>query len=394
MILKGYLEDIQAQHKKATAWYFMALEKCSTSQRAGVLMDIGTSLSKQGEYDRAWLFMKRARRTTETLLTDPSVSGLENIRQNRIHVDVLSRTGALYEGIGDYDKAMECHNEAIQKAMQNSFADLVYKTYSRKMKLMLFLARYDEAEKCLLAAQEYLQKCRAEEPRFALFIDHDWARFYRATKDYNKAMAKYKEILYGVHQGLPCDRNKIDYVIEDQADLFGEVAAGIVDCLYSIGRTRLSEALDDARSRYREYIKRFGIYEELDKRHETLIVRNRTMVLLDRVFELEPIAIEYKDIEITYDPERHTKAVLSRGGAEFHLPPRSYYVIKCLMQNIGECVSQKQIEEFLKDHGENIGGGSSIDSGIRNYISRLRKVYGFDRFIVNCPRGSGWKLKM
>lgn len=185
----------------------------------------------------------------------------------------------------------------------------------------------------------------------------------------------------------------MEYMIKYQADLFNEVLAGTVDALYGMGKISLSESLSDIKAAYSGVIKRFGIYEEFDKAHEMEILRSRLRSLLDRIFRAMPLRLEYKGFVAIYDPDKHRKAVLvMRGNREVRIAASFFFILKCFIENMGRFVTQSEIEQFLREHGENVGGGE--DSGIRTYVARLRKDYGFEQFITRGPRGKGWKLEI
>jgi tetratricopeptide (TPR) repeat protein len=388
LTIKGYIDDVKGGHKKASAWYTMALGKCSTVAMPGLLLDIGTSLSKQGEYAHALTAMSEAIALSQVLAEDTSSSEQEKLHQRNIHAETLSRLGAIYENIGDYDEASRVYDESIGIAERCGFGSVVYKACSRKTKLMLSLGRLDAAQKCLVKAENHVKEMEPE-PRVRLFLANDWARIFGAAGLHEKALAKYREILYG--GALDEGNDFIGYVTKYQADLFSEVIAGTIDALYRTGRVSLAEALADIKVQYSTIIRRFGIYEEFDKSREMEIVKNRLVILLDRVFEAKPMHLEYKGIEARYDPDRDKKAILIiRKTREVRIATSYFFILKCFVEHIGQPVTQRRIEEYLKEHGENIGGTG--DSGTRTYVARLRKDYGFGDFIVRGPRGKGWKL--
>jgi tetratricopeptide (TPR) repeat protein len=390
LTIKGYIDDVKGNHNKASAWYTIALAKCTRLQKPAVLLELGTSLSKQGAYAQAWKYMNEAIRLLESRLKDKFISAQEKLRSRKILIELQSRLGVLYESMGDYDESMRLYDESIKIAEQYNLGNLIYKAYSRKMKLMLLLDRADEAERCLTTAEDYLKDMDVE-PRISLFLANDRARIYRASMQYEKALEKYSEILY--KEKIIKNEDQIDYMIKYQADLFNEVLAGIIDSLYAIGKVTISESLSEIRARYNDIIRKFGIYEEFDKSHEIETLKNKLKILLSRIFGNRPYHLEYKGIEVIYEPDKYRKAVLVvRKTQKFHIATSYFFILKCFIDNIGECVTQAKIEESLKEHGEHIGGG--IDSGVRTYINRLKKDYGFDQFIKKCPRGKGWRLIM
>ena len=167
---------------------------------------MGTSLSKQGEYREAWLFMSEAIKAAKTMIKGKSLSKEDRLNQIRVQAEALSRLGTLDESIGDFDAAQRNYEQAISISQKYGFVWENYKALSRKVKLLLYLGKITEAEITLREAERL--PLSGHDPRVQMYIANDWARIYRASNPpcHDEAIGKYLEILYG--NTSECERNR------------------------------------------------------------------------------------------------------------------------------------------------------------------------------------------
>ena len=83
LIVKGYLCNVKTEHKKTSAWFTMALSKCTKSQKPYFLLNIGAYLRIQGEYSKALSFINQAKSLAKDLFNDlPFQNSLYSNRNN------------------------------------------------------------------------------------------------------------------------------------------------------------------------------------------------------------------------------------------------------------------------------------------------------------------------
>jgi tetratricopeptide (TPR) repeat protein len=226
-----------------------------------------------------------------------------------------------------------------------------------------------------------------------LFVNHDWARLYKDSKRYEKAFEKYGEILFGdLGDGLK-SVDRLDHLMEHQADIFSEILLGIAECLRADGRIIDAEKFYNEEVRFREMRQQTGIYAEIDREYKLDMQKKELRTVLKRIFLHEPEIVEYKNIRAKYDYEED-KTIFQVGKKEIKRSRRYFLVFKCLVDNAGKCVSGKMMDRFLIEHGESV---SEEDSGLRAYVWRLKKDkhIKLGQFLGPCSEseGKGWKLK-
>jgi len=369
----------------------MALAKCTKTQEPGLLLDLGNSLSKQGEYRQAWSLINKAISLADELTNDTSIDSIERTRQKRILTKAYSRSGPGLEGIGDYDAARRTYDKAELLSMNESFMHELYKTYFRKMNLLIILEDFDDAENTLRKAETIFNKNSDIEPRGLLYIKHNWARLYKDSEKFEKAFDKYKEILFNdMGDGL----NKLDrlsYLMDFQADMFSEILLGIAECLRANGKIIDAEQILREESQFSEIIQQTGIYNEIGRTYKLDVVKRDIRTIFNHIFFHKPDIVEYKNIHAKYNPDED-KTIFTVGKTEIKKSRRYFLVFKCLVTNAGKCVSGRMLEKFVIEHGDSVNG---YDSGLRVYVSRLKKDIKLAQFLDQCSRseGKGWKLK-
>jgi len=389
LAVRGYLESADKQHKKAAAWYMMALEKCSDLQRPRVELDLGSCYGKQGEYDRAWFYLNESVKHSGVLMADESISPERRMFQTKLHTDGWSRLGTLQESVGDFGGARLAYDRSLNLADQYKLTWEKYKTLSRKAKFHIIIGEFTEAEKCLNEAQGLmLSEYNARAP---MYLTHDWARLYRMSGRYAQALETYGTILYGESSDEPAVRQNILNIMEF-ADLFGEILSGIYECLMHLGKTQIADVLNAASREYEEVLTESGIYKEADKQAKLKIQQEKLMVILLSVMQKSPLVVWYRDIVMEFDLEKK-KARVRQGGREFQLSQRAFLVFKCLVEHVGQYVTRKDIEEYWAQFGEGYFEAGQ-DTGVRTYINReIGEILGLSAFLKrrDKPKG-GWML--
>jgi tetratricopeptide (TPR) repeat protein len=391
LIVKGYLHDVKKEHRKTSAWYTMALAKCTKLQRPGLMLDLGTSLSKQGEYSQAWSFIKRAKLEADDLSNEKSLDDIERTRFKQIVVEAYSRLGPVYEGIGDFDAALRAYDKALLLSTENLFANEICKIYSRKTKCFIMLKSFSEAEATLKKAGEVLQETGDIDPRSFLYLDHDWARLFKDSKQYEKALNKYRQIIFKDVTDTQTGIKRLNDFMDNQADIFSEILKGIAECLNANDRITESERINKEEALFSELKQQTGIYNENDRNYNLRIRKNSIRVALKQIFFNEPDVVEYKNIRAEYDP-KEGKTTFKIGETEIKRSQRYFLVFKCLVENAGQRVSGKMLDRFFVDQVEAI---NEDDSGLRTYVARLLKDINLAQFLEppSKSEGKGWKLK-
>lgn len=387
LTVKGYLEDAVKQHKKAAAWHTMALEKSSQLQRSNAALELGTSYSKQGEYDRAWFYINEAIKYAEKLIRSKIISKDEKNNQIKIQADAWSRLATLHESIDDLHGAQNAYERSIALAKKYSLVWEQYKALSRKVKFFILSGNLIEAESSLKEAESLPLKGRG--PRAPLYIAHDWARLYRAQSRYSEAQEKYRGILYGASSDKEARERHLLDLMNNTADLFGEILSGIHDCLVGMGKKPMAERLDVASRAYEDVLTESGIYKEVDKQTRIRIQENNIVNLLADIFQKTPRVVRYKDIFVEYDSEKG-KAKVTKNGREFELNKRAFLILRYFVEHKGECVTLDELHQFWIEHKE----GYQSKEGLRTYIQRdIRKKLGLNQYLERCPKPKGgWLL--
>jgi tetratricopeptide (TPR) repeat protein len=390
-IIKGYLCDVRKEHIKASAWYTIALNGCTTLQKPGLLLDLGTSLSKQGEYRQAWSLINEAMFLAKDIAEDKSIDNIENNIQKKILVKAYSRLAPVFEGIGDFDAALRAYDIALSLSEQNNFMHEIFKIYSRKMKLLIMLEDFDGAEEALKKAENVFYENIKDDPKGELYIENDWARLYKDSKNYEKALKKYKEILFGDFYSRQIESDNLNNLMDHQADIFSEILLGIAECFRADGRIFDSETIYSEEAMFSELKQQTGIYGEIDKTYKLRIQKKKVRTILKQLLLNLPDTVEYKNIRAEYD-YKEEKVIFRVDKKELKKSKRYFLVFKCLVHNAGKCVSGKILDDFVKDQGEPL---NEPDSGLRTYVSRLKKEINLSQFLDKCSQteGKGWKLK-
>jgi len=392
LTVKGYLCDIKKEHKKTSAWYTIALAKCTKLQRPGLVLDLGTSLSKQGEYSQAWSYINEAKSLANDLSDERSLEDVERKNLKRIVVESYSRLGPVYEGIGDFDAALRAYDKGLSLCMQHGFTNETYKIYSRKTKTYIMLESFSEAEAALKKADEVLQESKDADPRSFLYLAYDWACLYKESKQHEQALTKYKQILFVDTIDAPQTWFKrLHDFMDTQADIFSEIVKGIAECLYATGRITEAETINRGEALFSELKQQTGIYEEKDRKSKLQNQKNSLSTALRQVFFNDPDFVEYKNIQAQYDPEEG-KATFIIGEEEIKKSRRYFLVFKYLVDKAGKHVTGKKLDGFVSSHGYFLTEGNS---GLRNIVKKMRTEISLAQFLEDPAKhgGSGWMLK-
>jgi tetratricopeptide (TPR) repeat protein len=310
------------------------------------MLDLGTSLSKQGEYSQAWSLIEQAKSLANDLSEDTSLEDNERMKFRRIVAEAYSRLGPVYEGIGDFDAALRAYDKALSLSTQNRFTNEIYKIYSRKTKLYIMLESFSEAEATLKRAGELLQESRDIDPRSFLYLDHDWARLFKDSKQHEKALNKYRQILFEDTNDAQTGLKRLNDFMDNQADIFSEILKGIAECLDASDHITEAEIINNEEALFSELKQQTGIYSENDRIFKLRIQKNNLRAALKRIFFKEPDLVEYKNIRAEYDPEEK-KTIFKFGEVEIKRSKRYFLVFKCLVDNAGKRVSGRILDRFL-----------------------------------------------
>jgi tetratricopeptide (TPR) repeat protein len=389
-IVKGYLDSKSGRHKLATAWYMMALDKCTRFQRPLILLELSSSFGKRGEYDRALFFIHDAIKQSAALSYTKGISAEARMTQRQIHTDAWSRLGTLRWNIGDIDGAFKAFDHAIELSLKHKLIWERYKSLSRKARLLVMTNNVSEGERLLVEAQSL--PLSGFSPKSSLYIAHAWARLYRLSSRYIESMDKYGELIFGTSSDAKRMEKHIYMLMTEYTDLFGELLSGIQECLVKLKRRRHAEMVASATREYEETIDESGIYKEMDKPEKLRIQQQNLFDILATIFEKQPLLVRYKDILAEYDREKE-KAKVIIDKTEFILQKPAFLMFKYLVDHKDNCVSVKQLAAYWRENSVNYDEENDMGAKMRTYIQRyIRNKLGLDQFLRNCSKPEGWLL--
>jgi tetratricopeptide (TPR) repeat protein len=240
LTMLAYTRDVAGDHGAASAWYRQALEVALPHKRPGLLLDLGTSLSKQGRYD-------------ESLVSfDNAIAALPDAgepRATRLHAQVLSRRAALLELMGNPTQAVALQREAIALACSVNDRDGELSASLRLVRHLVALRQFDEA----LAILDELGELERTERNGRLYVAHDRARLLRARGAWSDARAAYAVAI----EQLPATAGDI---VRGNLDVWLEITSGLADVSSKLGDRTLEELARRAHGAAAELAAARGLY--------------------------------------------------------------------------------------------------------------------------------------
>ena len=219
-------------------------------------------------------------------------------------------------------------------------------------------------------------------------MEHEWARLFKDSKQYEKALEKYREILFEDPVDAQTGFKRLNDFLDYQTDIFSEIVKGIAQCLYATRRITESATIINAEAEFSKLKQQTGIYDEIERNYKLRVQKNSLLATLERILFNEPDLVLYKNIQAKYNP-REMKATFKVDEKEIKMSRRYFLVFKFLVENAGKHVTGKMLDTFVIDQGESI---NLYDSGLRAYVARLKKDINLAQFFE--PNvGKGWKLK-
>jgi len=391
LVLKGYLCDGRKEYKKSSAWYTIALAKCTRSQEPNLLLDLSKSLSNQGDYRQAWSIINKAISLALGPSFDRSLESDVTSDQDKFLAKAYSGLASVLEGIGDFSEAISYYDKALAHSLSCGFFHELYDIYSLKLKFLIMLEDYDRVESLITQTEKVFNENNEVEPRVLFLFKNDWARLYKVRKNYEEALIKYKEMLFDKLSDDSLGFKFLNSIMDNQANVFSEILLGIAECLYSDGRIRDSEIVYSEEAKFSDLKQKAVIESEIDRSTELDMQKKRIRSILRRVLLNESDIVEYKNILAKYS-HVEDKTFFKIGKSEIKRSRRYFLVFKCLVHYAGKCVSGKMLDNYVREQGESL---SEYDSGLRSYVGRLKKDIKLAQFFDRCTasEGKGWKLK-
>lgn len=217
-LVSGYVMDVRGAHENAQGWYAKALAVADENAKPAVLLEMATSLSKQGAL-------------TEALARFDEALGLlreGDPAHERLRVHLLSRSAVALENLGDLLEALRRHDLAVAAAM-NQDPQLAFETRSRRARTHLARRDFVKAEADLAAMEPYAERVR----RGVLHLTHDWARVHRTRGNFPEALGQYRACV----RLLP----EAPEILSTYSDIWGEILDGLAECLRQTKSARVGQ---------------------------------------------------------------------------------------------------------------------------------------------------------
>jgi len=394
LFIKGQINEFRGDHKRATAWYTKALDKCPDPLRPGMLCALGASFGKQGDYGRALSNLNKAIEQVETFIKNNEYSGKEKLILKFILTEAWSQLGNVNKSIGDFEESRKNFDEALKLARENQFHWEICMTLLRKSGLMLMMGKPEEADIYLNEVEG--MPIEEVDSKLQLYTAHSRARQILKSRRYEEALAKYRMVVYGKSDNNIKMDQHLDNLLDHQADMLGEILSGISECLQEMGgeKVYISENLRSVNIAYERVLLEAGIFKQIDKESELRILMEKIRNILWQIFERMPLRHPYKHIIIKHDlAQGKASYAFIRNDEEFPLEMRAFLIFKTLYENLDKCVTRKELERIWNEQKVGAGGfGKPNETGVGTYIMRLRDELKLREFLITCPRPKGWKL--
>ncbi|MFC1827060.1 tetratricopeptide repeat protein [Thermodesulfobacteriota bacterium] len=389
LILKGCLCDAKKEHKKASTWYAMALAKCTKFKRPSLMLNMGISLSKQGEYSEAWSLINQAKSLAKDLSDDMSFDDIERTGFKRIVAEAYLHLGQVQEVIGDFDGALRTYDKGLSLSMQYSFTTITSKLYLYKAQANTKLGRDSEADDTMEKAFDVLGEGGEFDPnsRFDYYLYV--INMLKNEKQYEPALKFYKVLLFGDSTDAQTESKNLNGFMENKTNTFLEIVQGIAVCLHATERIAEAEIISREGAKFSQLKQQTGIENESDRDYKLQIEKKSLGAELRQVLFDDPDFVKYKNIQAQYYSDEEKKyTVFKTDEKEIVMARRYFLVFKCLVKNAEKRVSERMLESFAREEGEHLAD----PSGLRGYVGRLKKAINLDQFLED-HGGKGWILK-
>lgn len=353
-LVSGYIMDVRGAHAQALAWYTKALALADDAMRPHVLVEVGTSYSKQGALTEALARFEEA-----LALLRPGDAAHERLR-----VHLLSRSAVAYELLSDFVEALRRHDAALGASRGLRSRDLEFTCLSRRFRTEL-ACRDFTAAKVDLAAMETLAP---EARRGTLHATHDRARLFRAQGAWSEALAAYR----GCVAMLP----EAPVIVSTYSDIWSEILDGVEVCLTQL-KTPGADAVREARADLATLRERSDIYSgqavTLEER------RARAAASTERVCELLEAHERRSFLGAGYRFDLDTRTAVKAGQSgprvEKRLDAMECLLLDCLHGTADRAASTNAIKKHFRTHGH----PSPSADALRQMVSRLKKKLALGR---------------
>jgi tetratricopeptide (TPR) repeat protein len=386
LIVKAFLSEDKLEHKKASAWYTMALAKCTKLQRPGLMLKLGTSLRRQGEYSQAWSLINQAQSLASDLSNDLSLDDNERMKCKRTVLEAFVQLGIVHEDLGDIDGAFHAYNKGLSL---NKDGKLKSDNFIGTAEVIV--TPVSETEAPQPKAGKTLYEGRGNYSIISYYQEYGRLRSLMTAKQYEDALRVSRKVLFEGTIDSQNDFRQLNHFMDNHTDKFIEIVHGIAVCLHATGRIVESESISKAVALYSELKQQTGRYNEKNRDYTLRVQENSLCVALRQILLKIPDLVEYKNIQAQYYKDKGRDRVIFKiGKKEIIKRSRRYFLVfKCLVDNAGEKVSGKDLDEFVINQGVAI---NEQDSGLRVYVDRLKKDINLAQFLVP-HEGKGWKLQ-
>jgi tetratricopeptide (TPR) repeat protein len=348
-LVSGYVMDVRGEHERAFAWYTRAFDQADDAMKPHVLVEMATSLSKQG-------------RLAEAISRFKEAMGLlvpRDAKHERLRFHILSRWAVALENLGDQQEALRLQDEAIAVARALGDVEAEFSALSRRVRTTLSAKRFDEARADLAAAEPLAAQAR----RGALHFAHDMARFHRAKGEWTAALNKYLEAM----RLLPASPE----IVTAFADIWGEILDGLEETLER-GQLDGVDLVRAAHADLATACSSTGIYGgqpvTLDER------RRRAAASADRLRDLllGDNAKTFTAAGYVFNLVTGTATPLVAGGVPIRLDDQAKALLACLFDAPDHTASMADILSYSRKHGAPIPTAGAA----RKVAQRLRKRLG------------------
>ncbi len=353
-LISGYVMDVRGAHAQALAWYTKALTVADDAMRPHVLVEVGTSYSKQGALAEALARFEEA-----LALLRPGDTAHEHLR-----VHLLSRSAVAYELLSDFTEALRRHDAALAVARTLRSHELEFTCLSRRFRTELACRDFPAARADLAAMEALAPKAR----RGMLHVTHDRARLHRAEGAWPEALAAYR----GCVAMLP----EAPAIVSTYSDIWSEILDGVEVCLVRL-RAPGADAVREAQSDLATVRERSDIYSgqavALEERRARAAASTERVREMLRAHERRSfVAAGYR-----FDLDACTAVKVGQGGpgVEKRLDAMECLLLAFLHGAPGRAASTNAIKKYFQAHGH----PSLTPDALRQMVSRLKKKLALGR---------------